>query len=142
MSSENGAIDRGEGADDLVGIGFGPANLALAIAVDEHNRRDPQQALKVGFLEKQATFGWHRGMLLEGATMQVSFLKDLVTMRDPRSRFTFLTYLQEREAGSRTSSTRSPSTRPAWSSTTTSSGAPPSSPVGRPTAARSPRSAR
>ncbi|MFJ9951804.1 lysine N(6)-hydroxylase/L-ornithine N(5)-oxygenase family protein [Kitasatospora sp. NPDC091207] len=96
MSRENGAIDRGEGADDLVGIGFGPANLALAIAVDEHNRRDPRQALKVGFLEKQAGFGWHRGMLLEGATMQVSFLKDLVTMRDPRSRFTFLTYLQER----------------------------------------------
>ncbi|MFE2913388.1 lysine N(6)-hydroxylase/L-ornithine N(5)-oxygenase family protein [Kitasatospora indigofera] len=96
MSRENGAIDRGDDADDLVGIGFGPANLALAIAIDDHNRRDPEQALRVRFLERQERFGWHRGMLLDGATMQVSFLKDLVTMRDPRSRFTFLTYLQER----------------------------------------------
>lgn len=95
-SRENSAADRGDSADDLIGIGFGPANLALAIAIDEHNRRAPDEALKVGFVEQQERFGWHRGMLLEGATMQVSFLKDLVTMRDPRSRFTFLTYLQER----------------------------------------------
>ncbi|MFJ8431255.1 lysine N(6)-hydroxylase/L-ornithine N(5)-oxygenase family protein [Kitasatospora sp. NPDC094019] len=96
MTREHGAFDRGGDADDLVGIGFGPANLALAIAIEEHNQRDPGQALKVGFIEQQERFGWHRGMLLEGATMQVSFLKDLVTMRDPRSRFTFLCYLQER----------------------------------------------
>ncbi|GJF34553.1 lysine/ornithine N-monooxygenase [Kitasatospora sp. NE20-6] len=87
---------QGDGIEDLVGIGFGPANLALAIAVDDHNGRNPQDTLQVRFLEQQERFGWHRGMLLEGATMQVSFLKDLVTMRDPRSRFTFLTYLQER----------------------------------------------
>ncbi|MER7848670.1 lysine N(6)-hydroxylase/L-ornithine N(5)-oxygenase family protein [Kitasatospora sp. NPDC096077] len=96
MSRENGAIHEGAGVDDLVGIGFGPANLALAIAIDDHNRRAPGQALAVRFLEKQERFGWHRGMLLDGATMQVSFLKDLVTMRDPSSRFTFLSYLQER----------------------------------------------
>ncbi|WP_405020631.1 lysine N(6)-hydroxylase/L-ornithine N(5)-oxygenase family protein [Kitasatospora sp. NBC_00070] len=93
------AADRADEAaqvDDLIGIGFGPANLALAIAIDEHNRTGPAQALQVRFLEQQERFGWHRGMLLEGATMQVSFLKDLVTMRDPRSRYTFLTYLQER----------------------------------------------
>ncbi|MFF2045048.1 lysine N(6)-hydroxylase/L-ornithine N(5)-oxygenase family protein [Kitasatospora sp. NPDC058170] len=96
MSRENGAIYGGGSADDLVGIGFGPANLALAIAIDDHNRRNPEQSMQVRFLEKQERFGWHRGMLLDGATMQVSFLKDLVTLRDPRSRFTFLTYLQER----------------------------------------------
>ncbi|WP_371483460.1 lysine N(6)-hydroxylase/L-ornithine N(5)-oxygenase family protein [Kitasatospora sp. NBC_00315] len=95
-SPEESAPDRGDGVEDLIGIGFGPANLALAIAIDEHNRRAPAEALRVGFVERQERFGWHRGMLLEGATMQVSFLKDLVTMRDPRSRFTFLTYLQER----------------------------------------------
>ena len=95
-SRENSAPDRGDSADDLIGIGFGPANLALAIAIDEHNRRDPRSALDVSFVEQQERFGWHRGMLLEGATMQVSFLKDLVTMRNPGSRFTFLTYLQER----------------------------------------------
>ncbi|MFJ8039011.1 lysine N(6)-hydroxylase/L-ornithine N(5)-oxygenase family protein [Kitasatospora sp. NPDC096147] len=83
--------------EDLIGIGFGPANLALAIAVEAHNERNPQEALAARFVERQARFGWHRGMLLEGATMQVAFLKDLVTMRDPRSRFSFLCYLQERD---------------------------------------------
>ncbi|MFC8722728.1 lysine N(6)-hydroxylase/L-ornithine N(5)-oxygenase family protein [Kitasatospora sp. NPDC057198] len=95
MSLENEAVRPDGGADDLIGIGFGPANLALAIAVDDHNRAAAEPPLRVNFLEQQAGFGWHRGMLLDGATMQVSFLKDLATQRDPRSRFTFLTYLQE-----------------------------------------------
>lgn len=83
--------------EDLVGIGFGPANLALAIAIEEHNSGcAPDRVLRSAFVERQSGFGWHQGMLLEGATMQVSFLKDLVTMRDPGSRFTFLRYLQER----------------------------------------------
>ncbi|SDD25359.1 lysine N(6)-hydroxylase/L-ornithine N(5)-oxygenase family protein [Actinokineospora iranica] len=82
---------------DVVGIGFGPSNLALAIAVDEHNRRFPEAALRTVFLEKQASFGWHRGMLIDDATMQVSFLKDLVTMRDPASDFSFLCYLRDRD---------------------------------------------
>ncbi|TWP52434.1 lysine N(6)-hydroxylase/L-ornithine N(5)-oxygenase family protein [Lentzea tibetensis] len=80
---------------DLVGIGFGPSNLALAIALTEHNEHAETPVTAV-FLERQQTFGWHRGMLLEDATMQVSFLKDLVTMRNPVSRFSFLCYLQER----------------------------------------------
>lgn len=33
-------------------------------------------------------------MLLSGAKMQISFLKDLATMRNPRSHFTFLNYLK------------------------------------------------
>ncbi|SHF27194.1 lysine N(6)-hydroxylase/L-ornithine N(5)-oxygenase family protein [Streptoalloteichus hindustanus] len=82
---------------DVVGIGFGPANLALAIAVEEHNRQAPRHdELRALFLERQPRFGWHRGMLLPGTTMQVSFLKDLTTMRDPASRFSFLAYLHER----------------------------------------------
>ncbi|GGS16173.1 MULTISPECIES: lysine N(6)-hydroxylase/L-ornithine N(5)-oxygenase family protein [Actinokineospora] len=81
---------------DLVGIGFGPSNLALAVAVDEHNRRHPERALRTLFCERQARFGWHRGMLIPDATMQVSFLKDLVTMRDPASDFSFLCYLRDR----------------------------------------------
>ncbi|MEU9132603.1 lysine N(6)-hydroxylase/L-ornithine N(5)-oxygenase family protein [Kitasatospora sp. NPDC048540] len=95
-SREIGARTGSDSADDLVGIGFGPSNLALAIAIADHNRRDPDRPLRAGFLEQQAAFGWHRGMLLEGATMQVSFLKDLVTMRDPSSPFSFLVYLQQR----------------------------------------------
>ncbi|HEX2313886.1 MAG TPA: lysine N(6)-hydroxylase/L-ornithine N(5)-oxygenase family protein [Thermomonospora sp.] len=82
---------------DLVGIGFGPSNLALAIALREHAEQtgggDGADAV---FFEKQPAFGWHRGMLIDGATMQVSFLKDLVTMRNPASRYSFLHYLKAR----------------------------------------------
>ncbi|MEV0037544.1 SidA/IucD/PvdA family monooxygenase [Streptomyces sp. NPDC050804] len=82
---------------DVLGIGFGPSNLALAIAVQEHNARNPDnERISAGFLEKQPRFGWHRGMLIDDATMQVSFLKDLVTMRDPTSDFSFLSYLSDR----------------------------------------------
>ncbi|CAO5157165.1 L-ornithine N5-monooxygenase [Frankia sp. AiPs1] len=86
------------GIQDIVGVGFGPSNLALAIAVEEHNAQVPaRDALRVSFLERQANFGWHRGMLLEGATMQVSYLKDLVTLRNPASGFSFLSFLHEQE---------------------------------------------
>lgn len=80
---------------DLIGIGFGPSNLALAIALREHSAQAGEE-FDALFFEKQAAFGWHRGMLIEGATMQVSFLKDLVTMRNPSSGFSFLNYLRER----------------------------------------------
>lgn len=81
---------------DVLGIGFGPSNLALALAVEEHNAAAPEgRRLHAGFVEQQAAFGWHRGMLLDGATMQVSFLKDLVTMRNPQSDSSFLSYLYE-----------------------------------------------
>ncbi|WP_329119020.1 lysine N(6)-hydroxylase/L-ornithine N(5)-oxygenase family protein [Streptomyces sp. NBC_01353] len=82
---------------DVVGVGFGPANLALAIAIEEHNERAaPDEKLTAVFLEKQPAFGWHRGMLIPDATMQVSFLKDLATMRNPTSRFGFVPYLHDR----------------------------------------------
>src|SRR5689334_3179102 len=82
---------------DVIGIGFGPSNLALAIAVTEHNESASGAVpVRARFVERQPAFGWHRGMLLDDATMQVSFLKDLVTLRNPASRFTFLAYLHER----------------------------------------------
>jgi L-ornithine N5-oxygenase len=77
---------------DIAGIGFGPSNLALAIALDESADTRPLRRI---FFERQRAFGWHRGMLIEGTTMQVSFLKDLVTLRNPRSRYGFVQYLHE-----------------------------------------------
>lgn len=47
-------------------------------------------------MEKQPQFNWHAGMQLPGAKMQISFLKDLATPRDPTSHFTFLNYLLEK----------------------------------------------
>jgi L-ornithine N5-oxygenase len=78
---------------DLIGIGFGPSNLALAVRLAEEAGVSD---LTHCFIERQPEFGWHRGMLLDDCRMQISFLKDLVTMRDPKSRFTFINYLFER----------------------------------------------
>ncbi|QXJ26158.1 lysine N(6)-hydroxylase/L-ornithine N(5)-oxygenase family protein [Actinomadura graeca] len=78
---------------DVAGIGFGPSNLALAVALEE----EYGDGVDAVFFEKQPRFGWHRGMLLDGATMQVHFLKDLVTLRNPASRYSFLAYLHARE---------------------------------------------
>ncbi|MFE3168722.1 lysine N(6)-hydroxylase/L-ornithine N(5)-oxygenase family protein [Streptomyces sp. NPDC059224] len=82
---------------DIVGIGFGPSNLALSIAVEEHNAHlAADRRIDALFLERQPRFGWHRGMLIDDATMQVSFLKDLVTLRNPTSDYSFLCFLRER----------------------------------------------
>ncbi len=81
---------------DVIGVGFGPSNLALAITIAEHNARaGANDFVEATFFERQEAFGWHRGMLLEDATMQVSFLKDLVTPRDPTSECSFVCYLHE-----------------------------------------------
>jgi L-ornithine N5-oxygenase len=82
---------------DLIGIGFGPSNVAMAIAIREHNAQaGGQEALDALFFEQQPRFGWHRGMLIDDATMQVSFLKDLVTLRNPASEYSFLCYLKSK----------------------------------------------
>ncbi|GCB44404.1 lysine N(6)-hydroxylase/L-ornithine N(5)-oxygenase family protein [Streptomyces sp. NL15-2K] len=82
---------------DLIGIGFGPSNVAMAIALSEHNASvGRQEAVTAHFFEQQPRFGWHRGMLIDDATMQVSFLKDLVTLRNPASEFSFLCYLKSK----------------------------------------------
>ncbi|GAA2314441.1 lysine N(6)-hydroxylase/L-ornithine N(5)-oxygenase family protein [Streptomyces hawaiiensis] len=82
---------------DLIGIGFGPSNVAMAIALREHSTRvGGQEAITAHFFEQQPRFGWHRGMLIDDATMQVSFLKDLVTLRNPASEYSFLCYLQSK----------------------------------------------
>lgn len=78
---------------DLIGVGFGPSNLALAVRLAERGGARPFTHC---FVERQPEFGWHRGMLLADCRMQISFLKDLVTMRDPTSRYTFINYLFER----------------------------------------------
>jgi L-ornithine N5-oxygenase len=83
---------------DLVCVGFGPASLAVAVAL--HDAMEAGQLAdppKVLFLEKQPEFAWHAGMLLPGAKMQISFIKDLASLRDPRSNFTFLNYLHKND---------------------------------------------
>lgn len=100
MSFSTGSGGSGNGVDrvlDVVGVGFGPSNLGLAIAIEEHNHdRGAYPALTAEFIEAKPEFGWHTGMLIPGTTMQISFLKDLASQRNVRSRYTFLSYLTER----------------------------------------------
>lgn len=84
---------------DLLCVGFGPANLAIGIALHDAIKDTAASSIaastpKVFFLEKNPRFSWHSGMQIPGAKMQISFLKDLATPRDPTSRFTFLNYLK------------------------------------------------
>jgi L-ornithine N5-oxygenase len=81
---------------DLVCVGFGPASVAIAVALHDNMEAGKMaQTPKVLFLEKQPQFAWHAGMLLPGAKMQISFIKDMASLRDPRSNFTFLNYLHK-----------------------------------------------
>jgi len=83
---------------DILGIGFGPTNLSLAIAIEECNQGLPrEQRLTAKFIEAKQEFSWHKGMLLPNATMQISFLKDLVSLRTPTSPYTFVNYLHEKQ---------------------------------------------
>jgi L-ornithine N5-oxygenase len=75
---------------ELLAIGAGPSNLALAVALEE---MAPGLARDSLIIERDQEVSWQRGMLLPEALSQVSFLKDLVTLRNPRSRFSFLNYL-------------------------------------------------
>lgn len=84
----------GEDVYDVIGIGFGPANLSLGVALEEAEERG--DGLRRLFLEAQAEQCWHPGMLIESSLIQITVLKDLVLPVNPRSRFTFLSYLQEK----------------------------------------------
>ena len=84
------------GITGVIGVGFGPSNLGLAIALEEHNETPGNQPISAQFVESKGEFGWHTDMLIPGTTMQISFLKDLASQRNVRSRYTFLNYLTER----------------------------------------------
>lgn len=77
---------------DVIGVGFGPANIALAIALEE---LWPAPAPEPRFLEGRPGPSWQAGMLLDRADIQHHPARDLVTPRNPRSRYTFINYLHE-----------------------------------------------
>jgi L-ornithine N5-monooxygenase len=95
----NGRANNGDrGILGVVGVGFGPSNLGLAIAIEEHNESAANGPhLTAEFIEAKPEFGWHTDMLIPGTTMQISFLKDLASQRNVRSGYTFLNYLTERD---------------------------------------------
>jgi L-ornithine N5-monooxygenase len=76
---------------ELLAVGAGPSNLALAVALEELAPDD--LAANSLVLERGPAIEWQSGLLLPWATTQASFLKDVATLRDPCSKFTFLNYL-------------------------------------------------
>jgi lysine N6-hydroxylase len=70
-----------------IGIGVGPSNLSLASLLYSHRE------VTNLFVEKKDGFDWHDGQQIPGASLQVSPLKDLVSLADPTNVFSFLSYL-------------------------------------------------
>lgn len=73
---------------DFIGIGFGPANIALAVALEEQGFEGSYL-----FLERHPSPGWQRDMLLADSDIQNHPLRDLVTPVNPRSYYSFTNYL-------------------------------------------------
>lgn len=71
----------------MVGVGIGPFNLGLAALLA------PLPEVDAVFFDAKPGFSWHPGLLLDGTTLQVPFLADLVTLADPTSPYSFLNYL-------------------------------------------------
>ena len=53
---------------DLIGIGFGPSNIALAITLEE--KKQTGYHIDAFFIEKQPEFAWHANMMLDNAHMR------------------------------------------------------------------------
>ena len=75
---------------DVIGIGFGPANIAVACAMEENNFNHD-----VIFLEAKKEALWQENMLFDESDIQNHPLRDLVTPRNPRSKYSFTNFLFE-----------------------------------------------
>jgi L-ornithine N5-oxygenase len=81
---------------DMIGVGFGPSNLALAIALEEL-AESRGHALDALFIDKQQDYRWHGETLATQSELQISFLKDLVSLRNPTSPYSFVNYLHQKQ---------------------------------------------
>ena len=83
---------------DAVCIGFGPAAIALSCAFEDAREANaPLADLSVRYLEAASHTQWHPELLLNGADINHHVFRDLVTPRNPRSRFSFAMYLKARD---------------------------------------------
>lgn len=70
-----------------VGVGAGPANLSLAALYASVTSES------MVLFDKQPGPAWHPTLLYPGVRMQTGWLKDLVSLVDPKHDLTFLNYL-------------------------------------------------
>jgi lysine N6-hydroxylase len=84
-------VDQPPAADlpryHTVGIGAGPANLSFAALFESSTSET------IALFERAPGPTWHNRLLHPGVRMQTSWLKDLVSLVDPRHELTFLNYL-------------------------------------------------
>ncbi|WP_221359124.1 SidA/IucD/PvdA family monooxygenase [Streptomyces beigongshangae] len=77
----------------ILGIGFGPANLSLAVILEELGHLDDAH-----FIERSSVFQWQDEQLLSGADIQNNPFRDLAMQRNQDSPHTFIKYLASRGA--------------------------------------------
>ncbi len=70
-----------------IGIGAGPSNLSLAALYKNVTTE------KLALFDARPVSGWHTPLLYPGVRMQTGWMKDLVSLVDPRHELTFLNYL-------------------------------------------------
>nr|CBA75451.1 conserved hypothetical protein [Arsenophonus nasoniae] len=75
---------------DFIAIGIGPFNLGLACLVQ------PIKEINSLFIDQNAAFDWHPGMMLENSSMQTPFIADLVTLASPSHPLSFLNYIKQK----------------------------------------------
>lgn len=72
----------------ILGVGFGPANIALAAALEESGLLKDAH-----FFERAKETTWQPGMLINNSDIQNHPLRDLVTPRNPKSHYSFTNFL-------------------------------------------------
>jgi L-ornithine N5-oxygenase len=82
---------------DMIGVGFGPAGIALAAAIEDWvEANNGKQAWNIKFLEKNTDSTWQGSLLVPGTDTNSHHFRDFATPRNPRSQFTFANYLKEK----------------------------------------------
>ncbi|MEF9674467.1 SidA/IucD/PvdA family monooxygenase [Pseudomonas sp. PCH446] len=71
---------------DLIGIGFGPSHIGLAVSLYE-DYKEETEGKKITFFEAKNKHGWHQPMMLPSAKLQISFMKDLGFFAQPEKSF-------------------------------------------------------
>ncbi|OCT47109.1 L-ornithine N5-oxygenase [Cladophialophora carrionii] len=85
----DGNRDTHKPALDLVCVGFDLTGIANAVALNERNGLSKDTL----FLESQLDAFWKPLRSTPASRLRTSFLNDLITSENPRSRFTFMNYL-------------------------------------------------
>lgn len=91
LGSESKSMANDPSLQEVVCVGFGPAQIATAIA-----NREARKSCNILFFERKPSFSWHSGHLVR-TRMETPFMYDLATIRNPRSTFTYVNYLLARD---------------------------------------------